>query len=248
MSRATRKAASAELAECARLRSVATGAPPVPGKPLPTVDAGVLVTFSADEARKAGATIDMRGKDATLSATRAASYGIHADGETEWKHGKPISYTRATHDNYVRSVGLIVTPSTLDFAFHATRKLLTLPTGYSWSTDANGLRIVRDASPTDDYHPSAGQLLATQFPGNCIRHLDANRLQRILMSAEAAASGIGTTVDPVPWKSRRSPACVARGELNPIEGMMIMHLSELSLEELENAVSCLCDGIGPHVH
>lgn len=142
--------------------------------------------FSADFARKHGVTgINMSGKDATIAATSRTSYGHHSAGETTWRNGKPVHYSRATHDNYVRSFALIRAddPRTVDFAFHVTEVAVTLPDG-RWDVDANGLRAV--CGP-DDYHPTAPELLAKNCAETIVGKIRANAETRAKFAAEKLA-------------------------------------------------------------
>ena len=149
---------------------------------------GVLIDgFDADFARTFGvAGVNMSGKDATINPTRRSSFGDHEAGETKWENGKPVSYTRATHDNYVRSFALIRPndPRTIDYAFHTTHVSLTLPDGYSWGIDANGLRAICGA---DDYHVSAPDLLARNAAQNIVGYISANAETRRRRAAELLA-------------------------------------------------------------
>ena len=143
--------------------------------------------FSADFARKFGVTgVIMRGHDATVKSTRRTSYGHHAEGETEWKNGTPVNYTRATHDNYVRSFALIRADDarTVDYAFHITAVSLTLPEGYAWGVDSHGLRAIFGA---DDYHVSAADLLAKNAVEKIVGYTTANAATRRQRAAELLA-------------------------------------------------------------
>lgn len=180
---ASEESRRAELREVARLRAIVTGEH-LPPRHLPPCEAGILVGgFSGDLARKHGASIDLRGRDRTMNSTRGPSFGIHEDGHTEWKRGKPCGYTRAVHDNYVRSFAVIVDPQTLDYVFHCTRVQVTLPDGYRWHYDQNGLRAIREASPADDYHPTAHCLLAKYAATHIVRRLEDLRERREAMRA-----------------------------------------------------------------
>lgn len=179
----------AELAECARLRTIAIGKP---GKPveLPKISADShplrTIPIDAATARKVGASIDMRGKDATLAPCIVASHGTHEAGVTHWKNGRPKSYDRATHDNYVRSFGLIVSPQRLESVFHETRVAVELPTGYIWDRDANGLRAVCANSRRDDYHPEAAELMRKDAADYLVGKINANRQRREELAAKIA--------------------------------------------------------------
>jgi hypothetical protein len=177
---------TAELAEVARLRSIVRGRSVSPTA-LPACTAGVLVPIDVVTARRMGAYIDMRGKDATLWETRRQSYGNHCAGETEWKNGKPQHYTRATHYNYVRSLALITSPTTVDYICHTTRVRVALPAGYSWDVDPDGLRVVCDDSRRDDYHPDAADLLRRNATEYITGQLRANRERRQMFAAQRAA-------------------------------------------------------------
>jgi hypothetical protein len=177
------------MIEIARLRGIVTGKTTAKEKTiaaLPKVSAGRRVSgFDADFARRCGVSgISMVGKDATISPTRRKSFSRHSPGETEWKHGKPVSYTRATHDNYVRSFGLILSPQELAYAFHETEKVVKLPEGYTWDVDANGLRAVCGA---DDYHVTAPDLLAKDAETKIVENIRANAEKRALFRAQHAA-------------------------------------------------------------
>jgi hypothetical protein len=148
---------------------------------------GVLVNgFSAELARKHGASIDMRGHGAHLYSTHGTSYGVHSGGKTKWRNGKPVSYTHATHDNYVRSLAMIRAgdPRTVDYVLHQTEVAVTLPEWMTWGVDANGLRAV--CGP-DDYHPGAAELLAKNAASLIAKKLAENAETLKKYAAQAAA-------------------------------------------------------------
>lgn len=176
----------AELVEVARLRTIATGKSHKQ-LPLPPCHDGVLLTgFDAFLARKHGAKINMAGKDALLQACRDKSWGHHAEAYTIWdKKGRPRGQ-RAEHDNYVRSLALIVEPATVDYVFHETRVSVKLPDGYVWDVDANGLRAVDANSRRDDFHPDVVELLLKDAAEYIVRKINANRERRQEMAAKIA--------------------------------------------------------------
>lgn len=114
--------------------------------------------YDAQWLRNRGAQIDFRGKNATIRHTLKNSYGIHRDPETEWKNGKPISYTRAVHDNYVRSFVIIEDERTATIAVHTQDKKVELPQGYKFAIDASGLKVCSVADNDADYHPTCREL------------------------------------------------------------------------------------------
>lgn len=181
-------ARKADLAECARLRSIVTGKECMPVV-LPRVssESHPLRSIRIDEqtARKLGDEINMRGKDATLRATIKASYGVHEDAYTDWSSGKPRG-VRATHDNYVRSFGLIVSPTRLEAIFHTRAVTVELPDGFIWDRDDNGLRAVCADSRRDDCHPSAADLLRKDAAAHLVATIAANRQRREAMASQAA--------------------------------------------------------------
>ena len=177
----------AELREVARLRTIATGRKCEPLDPgaVPVC----LIPIGEHMARKVGAPLIMRGKDATVSATYQRSCGDHQDAYTIWdKKGRPRGQ-RAVHDNYVRSFGFIcpTDPRRLDCVFHETRVTVILPVGYVWDRDDHGLRAVDESSRRDDYHPGADALLRDDSSGYIAATINGNRNARARMAAQAAA-------------------------------------------------------------
>lgn len=178
------KARTAELAEVARLRSVISGKP-CAAIALPAISGAVKVPVDTHAAKLSHASIDMRGKDATLAPTFRNSHGNHSAGETEWKNGRPKHYTRATHDNYVRSFAIIDGDKrSIAYACHQREATVPLPDGYLWNVDANGLRVVDATARHVDYHPTASDLLRKDAATHLITTLEANRAQRERLKAE----------------------------------------------------------------
>ena len=173
-----------ELAECARLRSIVTG------KKCERViepKFGYRVSVDSNTARRHGVKLVLRGKDASVISTKTESHLIHTDGETEWKNGKAVKYTRATNDNYVRSLAVIRDAQTLDYVCHETRYTITLPVGFTWGIDGNGLRAVMIGT-ADDYHPSSAELIhECCVPGSIAHKIRANRDERQKWAAQHAA-------------------------------------------------------------
>lgn len=147
---------------------------------LENVHGTVRVEVGERIARQYGVRLDMRGKDARILPTRRTSYLHHIEPEVEWKKGRPVGYTRATRDNYVRSfVMLDLTDSRrVDYALGDRSFAVMLPEGFRWSIDGLGLRALRG---DDDYHVSANDLVQPDA-GNVIAaevvRLAARRTQR----------------------------------------------------------------------
>lgn len=180
----TRARRRAELAECARLRDIVTGKK---SEPIPSPKFGVTLQVDATTARRHKAQLCLRGKDASILPTKSPSHVVHSDGETEWKGGKPKKYTRATNDNYVRSLAVIRDRQTLDYVCHETRYTVTLPEGVFWNIDANGLRAVLSNSDRDDFHPSAADVVRLDAAAHIVATIGRNRETRLHYAALEAA-------------------------------------------------------------
>lgn len=182
-----REASISELAEIARLRYIVTGSK-CPAKAL-TIDNHAIKIggFTADLARKHKAEVRMTGKDWELYSSLSRSYIHHSPGETIWKNGKPRRYTRAICDNYVRSFAVRWSSATIDGIFHNTRYSITLPDGYAWGKDANGLKAYDTTSIRDDYHPEVSDLLAADAAYLITQKIIENRETRRKMEAQAIA-------------------------------------------------------------
>lgn len=166
------------------IRAVLPRAKPIRWVPVQDMP-GHTLQARPETARKLGAEVNMSGKAARILPTKGSSRRVHSPGETTWRHGRPISYTRATNDNYVRAFAVIRDEHNLDVALHDREFRLTLPDGYLWGTDDNGIRAVRADSRRDDYHPTAEDCLAGADA--IVRALEHNRETRIRISAERAA-------------------------------------------------------------
>jgi hypothetical protein len=198
----------------------------VEGAYVPKVESGILLDVPEKLARKAGAHIIMTGKDATLTATRRTSHGYHVAAETEWKNGKPVGYTRATHNNYVRCFALILDAGqALEVCVHTRETRHVLPDGYAWEQDGNGLRIFERAEPDADYHPDADELFAGSAEKMLLR-LQANREKRI------AAARVGRAFER-DLATTRVTLADSRRAGNCIEGTLAFAERKLGLPRAE---------------
>jgi hypothetical protein len=183
----SRKDRIAKIAAICADKSIALGKV-VAAPEVPKITTGVTINgFGADFARKMGMkNINMSGKDATLYSSRGSSNGVHSAGETEWRNGRPVNYTRAIHDNYVRSFALIRSADTrtVDYIFHETKITITLPDGYTWGEDQGGLRAVHGA---DDYHVTALEMLAKNAVENIVAKISENAKIRRELAAQRLA-------------------------------------------------------------
>lgn len=173
-----------ELAECARLRSIVTGKK---CEPVTAPKFGHRLSVDSDTARRHGVKLVLRGKDASVISTKSPSHFVHCDGETEWKNGRAVKYTRATNNNYFRSLAIIAGPHELHYVCHETRYTILLPVGFTWGIDGNGLRAVMTGT-ADDYHPSSAELIhECCVPGSIAHKIRANREERQKWAAQHAA-------------------------------------------------------------
>lgn len=109
---------------------------------LPNV--GYLYT-NVRTARKCGGKLDMRGADARILLTYKKSWLDYREGWTEWSGGRPISYTRATRDNYVRSFGIIKLDGLLQAVCAERTFEQTAPEGFRWILENERIALQRDA-------------------------------------------------------------------------------------------------------
>ena len=139
-------------------------------------------------------------KDATIQATAGAPNRWRSPGETEFNRwGRAVGYTRASDDSDIRSVARIK-GQTLRYDFQEPDKKLetyhwTLPEGYTWGFDNNGVKAYRLNSPSDDYHPTSANLRQKNAAANIITAIENNRETRLRLAAEqtaeaAAAQGV----------------------------------------------------------
>lgn len=104
------------------------------------------LTTSQKAVRKCGGRLDMRGADAQIILTCKTSRLDYREGWTEWSGGRPISYTRATRDNYVRSFGVIKADGLLLQAVCAERTFEQIaPEGYKWILEGGRIALQRTA-------------------------------------------------------------------------------------------------------
>ena len=158
-------------------------------KQLPAKSAVVpyLAVGEADAARH-GVRVVRRGADWGVQPTRLESRYEHEAGETEWKNGNPVAYTRATNTTYVRSFAIAREDRAL-IAYGPHDYSLLAPAGCGWDVDANGLRLYLLDSPRDDYHPDAADCWAARDNecADLLAVLRANQARRLETAARAAA-------------------------------------------------------------
>ena len=141
---------------------------------------GVLIIFSEPFAKKKVEGVLMRGVNATLGSTRHETNFHHEAGETTWKNGKPVSYTRASYENKIQSFGLIK-KNTLYFIFNGNKGQMAAPVGCKWEVDDNGIKLVRGR---DDFHPMADDLLSKKPIELILRKIAENAEKRKMWEAK----------------------------------------------------------------
>jgi hypothetical protein len=153
---------------------------------LGSIDRICVVPVSDSEGRKCGAEINMRGKFAKLIPCIKQSYRIYVPPESIWRNGKPVGYTNCLNRNYVQSFAVLSeNPGpTVDYRLHGKDYRITMPAGYCWNKDMNGLRVVHGA---DDYHPTVSDLIAKDSAERIVRMLSERaRVRRETMAKLAA--------------------------------------------------------------
>jgi hypothetical protein len=163
-------------------------------KAIPPVTDVHLLTIDPHIARRFGASITMTGEDATLTACLESSHGTHSDPHYIWRDGGGVveqrylpkvakdgraEYVRATHDNYVRAFAWLnpKAPARCEWMIHETVGAVTIPDGYRWASDHNGVHIVRESDGMD-YHPTTKEIV-TGKPSKLIEQLEENSERRL---------------------------------------------------------------------
>jgi len=75
---------------------------------------------------------------------------------------------------------------TCEYALHTRRNTITLPDGYRWGEDSHGLRAYVIASPADDYHPDAKNLIS-MTSSKIVAVIQQNRQRRLNTEAQQRA-------------------------------------------------------------
>jgi len=131
-------------------------------------------------------------KEATCQATLGLPSRVREPGQSQWKNGRVVSYTRATDDSYVLSAARL-SNAILTYFFQepaGEREVCWYPApeGTRWDHDANGVRLVRGA---DDYHPTSQDLRMGM--SRIVGLLEHNAMQRAKIAAENVATLADTT-------------------------------------------------------
>lgn len=165
----------------------------VQAKTIPPVPDVHLLTIDPQIVRRFGASITMTGDDATLTPCLESSHGTHSEPYYVWRDGGGVvpdrylpkvakdgraEYIRATHDNHVRAFVWLnpKAPARCEWMIHDTVGAVTMPEGYRWAADHNGIHIVR-ISDGMDYHPTTKELAACK-PARLIASLEENSERR----------------------------------------------------------------------
>jgi hypothetical protein len=131
-----------------------------------------------------GAKVIKRGKDWEVQGSFSTRFS-HTPGQTTWRNGRAVSYSRAENVTYVRAVGLILSPSLLVISLHGQKDAKhTAPEGCTWKIDNNGIALVRGR---DDYHLETSDFLAQNPIAQILVKLETNAEKRREMECRDAA-------------------------------------------------------------
>jgi hypothetical protein len=159
------------------IKSQAKTIPPVPDVHLLTIDPQLV--------RRFGASITMTGEDATLTACLESSHGTHSEPHYVWREGGGVVEQRYLpkvakdgRAEYVRAFAWLnpKAPATCEWMIHETVGAVTMPDGYRWASDHNGVHIVRESDGMD-YHPTTKEIVAGK-PAKIIAALEENSERR----------------------------------------------------------------------
>lgn len=156
-------------------------------------DSAAALSVDADYAESIGASVVRRGKDwKVIGTTRVPDIGYsHSYGETEWRRGRAVGYTRATNTTRVLAAadvrrGILYAAIAARPALGDLRTItLRAPQGYRWDRDQAGVRLVSRTSPDADFHPTAAQIAAARS-GECA-NIVAALIAAMAQRAETAA-------------------------------------------------------------
>lgn len=97
--------------------------------------------------------LSRRGSDCRFVAAvaHAAPWLRHEAGQTEWKNGRPLAYTRATNDTVVQGC-FLVRGKTIEIARNQQYEKFGIPTGYAVSADDLGLFLYRKNDMKNQAH------------------------------------------------------------------------------------------------
>lgn len=115
-----------------------------------------LVPISLEAANQLNIKLVTRGYDWPIKPD-IKTHHYHESGETTWKNGRAVGYTRAKNVNYIQSVGLIVSLKEAKFIFNGIQYVINLSESINWAIDNNGIKIIRG---NDDYHIEAHDIIS----------------------------------------------------------------------------------------
>jgi hypothetical protein len=140
---------------------------------------------NSDSAKKSGFSFSAVGKDFYISSSFRSSYNTWKFGKTEWKNGRPVKYSRATNDVFIRCFGVIRDQGKrLEFVFHEAFDSVSLPEGYLFAEDNLGLKVVKDGEPDSDFHfylehlQEGAESLIGALESNLLKRKEAQKLEK----------------------------------------------------------------------
>jgi hypothetical protein len=108
------------------------------------------------------------------------------DFESHYKgNGRWVTDCNAEHRDTFRCFSVISNTRQLECAIGSREFCLTLPDGYHWNKDVNGIRAVYGP---DDFHPQIGDLWKENAVEEIVRRLQENAQRRKLLAAQEAAT------------------------------------------------------------
>lgn len=167
-------------------RSIATGRASVPATPAKPI----LVAIDDESADSVGWHTYRRCSDRRVLPTAGPSRLEHVAAISEYRGGRWKTAVSARARDYVRSVA-VIDSATCTYLAHCTLRTITLPAGWTWDVDGQGLRALR--ADGADHHVTAADLLG----GADEIVAAAERQARLRAEAEARAAAESATVAEV---------------------------------------------------
>jgi len=150
-----------------------------------------LVSVTPDLLDSESIAYTKKGRDFQCLPTYNPSFLHHVDGDTIWKNGRAVGYSRAVNDNYVHSVAWVsLDKKTLVYRLGEKERTLVIPAGsiLVWDIDRHGVRVLDTTNPKRDYHPSAWFFRMSHTQASMMYsmeiHLERNYQVRLQTEAE----------------------------------------------------------------
>jgi len=150
-----------------------------------------VLPCGGEEADALGVLVCRRGKDWSITGSHRTSHN-HSPGQTTWKNGRAVSYSRAVNTTTIRALAVMLSPRLVRADLNGRLVAIPAPVGCAWNIDSHGLRIARGP---DDYHPEGMDFLADDPAAQMLSKLEANAATRRAtalraLAEQAASEGI----------------------------------------------------------